>query len=388
MPSIPTTGPITLTDIKNARNSDGTNGTTSNIYSFLRNGADFSKFDTNYLNGATTLSQINNFSQWRNYPINTLNVIQTNGIVWFGVSNNETTTNPIQLICGWNSGNDDGRVYRSTNYGTTYSSLLTIDQRLYRIKYLPNFRHGNYLTTLPFLAVGEGGRIICNTTTDTNNWTTISSPTTRDLFGISFNNTQAIIVGNGRILKSTTNNRINSWTVVNSNSNIWRDVTTNNSIFVAVGENSSIITGDSIGTTWTPRNMPPLTPTKDLYGVTYHNHDSYFYAVGRDISNNDPYIMRSQDGINWSTYLTSGDPINFGLYSIISINDKLYVGGTNSIYEIDNGVVKTFSGSFSGFVTRWISGIKNANDNGFDFVSSLSVGGDEFNASNGGTANY
>jgi hypothetical protein len=69
MAKIPITGPISITNIRQARNIDGTAGTTSNTYSVLRNGANFSRFDPTYLQGATQLSQVNAFSQWRGYPI-------------------------------------------------------------------------------------------------------------------------------------------------------------------------------------------------------------------------------------------------------------------------------------------------------------------------------
>jgi uncharacterized delta-60 repeat protein len=68
MAKVPTTGPISITNIRQSRNIDGTAGTTSNTFSVLRNGANFSKFDPAYLQGATQLSEVNAFSQWRNYP--------------------------------------------------------------------------------------------------------------------------------------------------------------------------------------------------------------------------------------------------------------------------------------------------------------------------------
>jgi hypothetical protein len=317
-----------------------------------------------------------------------VNVVFTNGIIWFGIANNQTTSSPIQLLCGWNDSNDDGRIYRSTDYGSTYASVLTINQRLYRVRYLPAFRHASTLTVIPFVAVGEGGRIVTNNVTNATTYVTVTSPTTQDLFDIAFNSTQAIIVGDARILKTTTANRINAWTVVNSASNVWRSVASNGSSFVAVGDSSAIITGDSAGTTWTARSMPPLVPTKNLKGVTYHS-DGYFYAVGRDSSSGDPYIMRSSDaGVNWTTYTTTGDSFSSGLMSIESFNDKLYVGGINYQYIINNGVVTRFDAGFSGYSSWWMSVVKDPNTNGFDMAASLVVFGNEFNGQNGGHSNF
>jgi hypothetical protein len=315
-------------------------------------------------------------------------VVFTNGIIWFGIANNQTTSSPIQLLCGWNDSNDDGRIYRSTDYGSTYASVLTINQRLYRVRYLPAFRHASTLTVLPFVAVGEGGRIVTNNVTDCTSYVTVTSPTTQDLFDIAFNSTQAIIVGDARILKTTTANRINAWTIVNSASNIWRSVASNGSIFVAVGNSSAIITGDSAGTTWTARSMPPLTPTKNLKGITYHT-DGFFYVVGQDASTGDPYMMRSSDnGVTWSNYLPTGATLSLGLQSIESINNKLIIGGINSQYEIDGGVARQFTAAFAGYSAWWMSAVKDANSNGFDMAASLVVFGNEFNGQHGGHSNF
>jgi hypothetical protein len=43
---------------------------------------------------------------------------------WYGIANNETTFNPIQLISG-NNNTNNGRIFRSTDFGVTYSSVFT-----------------------------------------------------------------------------------------------------------------------------------------------------------------------------------------------------------------------------------------------------------------------
>lgn len=336
-----------------------------------------------------------------------VNVVFTNGIIWFGIANNETTSSPIQLLCGWNDSNDDGRIYRSTNYGSSYASVLTINQRLYDIKYLGNnyygytYRHASYLTVPPFLAVGEGGRIVTNSVTDCSSWVTISSPTTQDLFAVAFRwrstDPQAVIVGNSRILRTTTQGRINSWTVVNSNSNVWRDVASNGINFIAVGDNSAIITSSNLNV-WTSMSMPPLVPSKQLKGITYNDEDGYWYAVGYDTSNpNLPYMMRSYltTGV-WETYTPAGDAFLSGLTSITTYwyddpapnTHLVYIGGVNYQYIMYNGVVTRFDASFSGYSTWWMSSVKDPSTNGFDMAASLVVFGNEFNGLDGGHSNF
>lgn len=95
MSKVPITGPISITDIRVARNNDGTAGTTSNTFSVLRNGADFSRFDPNFLQGATQLSQINSFSQWRGYPID------LSGVTAIGMSSAQTNTTNACSQSSW-----------------------------------------------------------------------------------------------------------------------------------------------------------------------------------------------------------------------------------------------------------------------------------------------
>jgi hypothetical protein len=294
-----------------------------------------------------------------------------------GITNNETTTSPIQLFCGYREQFTQGgitylrfgAVSRSTNYGATYTEVVSISDALLKIKFMPAFRHASYLTVPPFLAVGEDGRIITNSVTDCSSWITVSSPTTQPLYDISFNSSGVgIIVGASRILKTNTNNRINSWSIVNSVSALWRSAASDGSRFVAVGDNSSILTGASNGTTWSTGTMPPLSPTTiSLQGVTYHT-DSFFYAVGFTATNS-PYIMRSSDsGFNWETFNTTGDSFIGALYSIKSINGRLVVGGLDYQYQITGGVVTRFIASISGRNILWADVVKDANSNGFDMV--------------------
>lgn len=296
-------------------------------------------------------------------------IVNTENLMWRGIANNDTTFSPIQLISG-RTNLGGGRIFRSTDYGINYSSVLVISDGLHKIKFMPEFRHASYLTVPPFLAVGENGRIVTNSVTNCSSWVTISSPTTQDLHDIAFNFQVGIIVGDRRILRTNTNNRINAWSIVNSNANTWRAITTNGTIFVAVGDNGSIITGNSTGTTWTPRSMPPLSPSGvNLYGVTFHS-DSYFYAVGATSSLN-AYIMRSLDGITWELYTaggSSGGGLTGPLHSVISIGNKLVIGGFGVQHIIVNNFVTTCGASTANTSVFWSHIVKDANSNGFDMV--------------------
>ena len=303
-------------------------------------------------------------------------VTVTENLGWRGIANNETTSSPIQLLAGYNN-NFDGRIFRSTDYGSNYSSVLLISDALYDVKYMPAFRHASYLSVVPFLAVGNG-RIVTNSVTNCSSWITITSPTANTLFGIEFNNIGVgIIVGQNRILKNNTTYRINAWSIVNSISATWRDVASDGNVFVVVGDNGSIITGNAVGTTWTTQSMPPLSASGiDLSGVTYHT-DGYFYAVGSstDIAPGGgiiffPYIMRSADsGVNWTQYIPSDYDL-FGegpLWCIASIAGRLVIGGRNYQYQIRDNVVTRCNASASGYNVDWRSCIKDANStNKFD----------------------
>lgn len=285
----------------------------------------------------------------------------------FGIANNQTTSGPIQLISGWDNNTPltRGYIYRSTDYGDSYTTVLNISDPLNRIKFMPSFRHASYLTVPPFVSVGLNGRIVTNSVTAATSWITISSPTTQDLYDIAFNSSIGIIVGDRRIIRTDTSNRINSWSIVNSVASLWRAVASDGSNFIAVGDNSAIITSNSLGGTWTVRSMPPLTPSKQLRGITYHT-DGYWYAVGYDTASpTTPYMMRSNDtGVNWSSYVPTGDSFVNALYCINSINGRLVIGGTNAQYQIFSNVLTKYDTPNY----TWHDNVKDGNTNGFDMA--------------------
>jgi len=303
----------------------------------------------------------------------TVSVTNTSNLLWAGIANNEiiSSGSQVQLIAGWDKFPpvDQGRILKSIDFGVNYFGVLEINDNLYGIKFMPSFRHPSYLSVEPFLAAGENGRIVTNTSSSASSWITISSPTTQDLYDITFNSSVGIIVGDQRIIKTNTNNRINSWSIVNSVASRWRSAASDGSRFVAVGDNNAIIVGDSLGTTWSVRSMPPLVPSKQLTGVTFHT-DSFFYAVGYDTANPSlAYLMRSSDsGFNWSTYTPTGDSFIGGLYSINSIGGRLVIGGINFQYQIINNVVTRYGASVGGVDMRWVASVRDPVTNGFDMA--------------------
>jgi hypothetical protein len=300
-------------------------------------------------------------------------VFNTQDFLWNGIANNETTSSPIQLIAGLFSGTNNGRIYKSTDYGINYSvTTIFASDALMDIKYMPAFRYGTS-TIIPFLAVGLNGRMLINGNVDCSIWFTGNSPTVQDLYSVAFNSAGVgIVVGNQRIIKTDTNFRIDNWSIVNSVASLWRSVASNGSRFVAVGNNSSILAGASNGTAWSTGTMPPLAPpTITLRGVTSHS-DSFWYAVGFTATGS-PYIMKSIDsfGFNWETYSTTGDSFIDALYSISSINGRLVVGGLNYQYQITGGVVTRCGANTGGVSMRWNAIVKDANSSsGFDMAGS------------------
>jgi hypothetical protein len=301
----------------------------------------------------------------------TASVFAVSDAAFIGIDNNKTTVNPIQLISAGRFF-EGGEIYRSTDFGINYTKVLTINDYLEKIKFMPDFRHASYLSVPPFVSVGQDGRIVTNSVTNCSSWVTISSPTTTDLYDIAFNSSVGIIVGDSRILKTNTNNRINSWSIVNSSGGTWVSAASDGSRFVAVnnvsGSAIKIILGDSLGTTWSFGNMPPLSSLSiALQGVTFHT-DSFFYAVG--YNGLDPIIIRSSDsGFNWSFYDPIGDLITGQLYTISSIGNRLVIGGLGAQYQIINNVITRYDTPLSsGRIPQWLSSVKDANSNGFDMA--------------------
>lgn len=324
----------------------------------------FTNIDTSY---APYAEKANNQLVVKSDLTSSLNFTTTTNLNWNGIANNQTTSSPIQLISGYNN-NDDGRIFRSTDFGLTYSSVLIISDFFWRIKFAPSFRHPSYLSVLPFVAVGSNGRIVTNSVTDCSSWVTISSPTTQPLVDCAFNNLgKGVIVGQNRILRTNTDYRINSWSIVNSLSRTWMAVATDGFNFVTVGQVDSVAYSSALGSTWTLATLPPsLGGNVFLFDVTYHT-DGYFYAVG--LYNLGMAIVRSSNaGATWEVYSPTGDPFYDTGRSIISIGNRLIIGGAGGHqYQIVNNVVTRVT-KFSNIPIAWSACVKDANSNGFDMA--------------------
>jgi hypothetical protein len=112
--------------------------------------------------------------------------------------------------------------------------------------------------------------------------------------------------------------------------------------------------------------MPPLAPSKQLRGVTYHT-DGLWYAVGFDTANTSlSWIMRSTDstGNTWENYSPTGDSLTSELNSINSIGNRLVISGRSAQYQIISNVVTKYDTPNY----TWRDNVKDANSNGFDMA--------------------
>lgn len=141
---------------------------------------------------------------------------------------------------------------------------------------------------IPLLvAVGDSGTIV--TSPDAATWTLLTSPTPKDLNGVTYGgNSQFVAVGAaGTILTSPDGV---TWTSRTSGTTVkLNGVTYGNSQFVAVGAAGTCLTSTD-GVTWTSRISGT---TVNLNGVTFCY--SQFVAVGDSGT-----CLTSPDGVNWA----------------------------------------------------------------------------------------
>jgi hypothetical protein len=161
-----------------------------------------------------------------------------------------------------------------------------------------------------FVAVGEGGAIL--TSPDGAHWTTQSSPTSLDLFGVAFGAGRFVAVGGndvsgaGIVLAGSADG--SSWTVEDVSSTLAAPLSSVRFLdraFVAVGNGAEMTSSD--GLAWSDPGACAAAiagPTVDFFDVAY---GAGTYVVvgthnGTDGSGNltyDGYIATSSDGTNW-----------------------------------------------------------------------------------------
>jgi hypothetical protein len=185
-----------------------------------------------------------------------------------------------------------------------------------------------------YVAVGTYGTIV--TSTDLNKWEEQISGTYDDLFSISYGNGIFVAVGEKAILISPNGK---TWTIISyipfsPKNPYYSGVTFGNGLFVVTGlindaNNASYIIKSTNGVNWTTR----LFSNQSIWLKSLAYGSGNFVAVG------DGYIYVSPDGINWSNKLLNImgplDNITFGENSFIAMgSDKIYQAGliSNPIY--------------------------------------------------------
>ncbi len=143
-------------------------------------------------------------------------------------------------------------------------------------------------------AVGTGG-VIMYTSDCSFSWTSATSPTVQDLYGITFGNSKFVAVGNsGAVITSPDGITWTSRTAAAANN--WKSVAYGNSTFVAVsssGTNRVMTSTDGIS--WTSRS----TPTAESWNTVVWNGSKFLASsLGSAI------VAMSSDGITWVQYST------------------------------------------------------------------------------------
>jgi hypothetical protein len=115
------------------------------------------------------------------------------------------------------------------------------------------------------MTVGDNGTIL--TSSDGTTWTSKTSGTTNELWGVTYGNGIFVVVGpDGYIYTTSDGNSLTTRTSGISN-DMW-GITYGNSTFVTGGYGGEILTSSDNGTTWTSRTSGT---TNELHGIT-NNH--------------------------------------------------------------------------------------------------------------------
>ena len=186
-------------------------------------------------------------------------------------------------------------------------------------------------------AVGQGGRIL-NTIDSGVNWTLQQSPTTNNLYGVDFINTQiGFAVGDNGTIVHTTDGGLN-WELQNSNfpnSTLFEVSFINENIGVAVGGDwfsvySLILKTTDGGANWIQINQN--TAQNYLYDVQFISAN-VLTAINEG-------IFRSTDaGLTWTLQDSVEDSNGYTSLSFVDEMDGYIVGYDGSILKTTNGGV-------------------------------------------------
>ena len=227
---------------------------------------------------------------------------------------------------------------------------------------------------------GNNGLII-RTTNGGNNWITLPTGVTDQLWGICFVNsfTGYVCGSSGRIMKTT--NAGDNWF------NLTSGVQNAFSSIYFINENTGYISGGSIivkttnaGSSWTPLSAPYIS-LENIREITFTDDNT-----GYGVSDLGRIFYTSNAGANW-TLLTSGT--TEALFSInFTSHDTAFVCGYNGtiIRTTDAGVSWSpqvsgitdiltkiwFTSPMVGYITTWYSKILKTTNGGITFVQKLS----------------
>jgi photosystem II stability/assembly factor-like uncharacterized protein len=223
--------------------------------------------------------------------------------------------------------------------------------------------------------------LIIRTTNGGNNWVTIPTGVTDQLWGICFVNsfTGYVCGSTGRIMKTT--NAGNNWFNLNSG------VQNAFSSIYFINENTGYISGGSIimkttnsGSSWMPLNAPYIS-LENIREIKFTDDNT-----GYGVSDLGRIFYTSNAGANWSL-LNSG--ITEALYSInFTSHDTAFICGYTGtiIRTTDAGVSWSpqvsgineiltkiwFTSPMVGYITTWYSKILKTTNGGITFVQKLS----------------
>lgn len=139
-----------------------------------------------------------------------------------------------------------------------------------------------------FIAIGYSGTI--KTSKDGLNWSTKTTSSIENLYGLAFGDGLYIAVGeNGTILTSTD---LEKWETQKSETSLdLHAITYGNKRFVAVGDKNTIITSTD-GKQWTSVEIPNLNSTYNLSDIIYNKGKFVVTCDGN-------MIFTSSDGLRW-----------------------------------------------------------------------------------------
>ncbi|MEO8664033.1 MAG: YCF48-related protein [Ignavibacteria bacterium] len=220
-------------------------------------------------------------------------------------------------------------------------------------------------------AVGDNGTILKSPDRGID-WTVLSSPTTRNLYGIDFSNFNSpyVVGDSGLILKSS--NAGSTWEFQNSgvNRRLNSIYSLGNLLAIAVGEKGTILKTTNAGTNW--QNISLNDTTTDLNKVGQMG--STFFGIIAGIVGDNGKMYRSSDYTFWN-------PVETGITNDLS--DFLFNGNGASgfltgdsgtvIYTTNSGVTWTSSFFIQSLTSEDVKAAIRVNDSTF-----AGIAGNEF----------